>query len=207
MRVSKTTELSVCGVVIALISAQGSLGQNTGNQPLPDRRARESLVIGATAVEIGMPLNIVAPALGMQYDLKRECPTCMRYAVWAKTTFVGSFEFNEQGKVTYAERSWTPEERHYSDGELGKALVTLLAGLVSNGNTTCTIDASQSGSVELNRPQPSVPRLVLRDGVIACADKKIRITSTTFNGEDSMQITEEIGTSRYAMRDSGRSEK
>jgi hypothetical protein len=120
---------------------------------------------------------------------------------------VGSLEFDEQGVLTYADKNWTPEGRHYSDGELGKSLVTVFAGLVREGKTACTIEASRFTSAVLKSVPPSGPRVVLRDAVVRCGDKGIRITATAFDGEDSMQVAEEIGTPRYVVQNGGPSDK
>ena len=112
----------------------------------------------------------------------------------AKSGAIGFVDFNAQGNLAAARKVWTPESRPYSEGEIGRMLVTLMASLIRDGNSACTLDAEESHSVEVKDPQPSVPRFVTRDAMIKCRQKQIRISTTTeSDGTESIQINEEIG--------------
>jgi hypothetical protein len=69
-------------------------------------------------------------------------------------------------------------------------MVTVIANLITEGQH-CTIDASSSHSLDPNR---ITPRLVFRQGIIECGNKRLRILSTKEEGHaDVVQLTEKIG--------------
>jgi len=147
-------------------------------------------------------------ALALQYDVRCEiCGKDLRPAM--ATTYVirgpnnataGTLRFSAQGKLVAASKIWTPEERPYGEGEIGRILVALIGTLVSEGKRECSIDASEGHSVEL-KGQPPGPRTVFRDATIGCGDKLISLSVLTeADGVESLTITEEIGDPQEAFR-------
>ena len=129
----------------------------------------------------------------MQYNLLAwpMIPPTSRYSVKeGKSRLVGVVSFGGQGSLVAAEKTWTPEDRHYSDGEIGRTLAALFTSLVSEGKSACSIGTSQTPSILENGGQA---RIVGRDATIECGGKRIRISTTTQDGVDSMAIAEEIG--------------
>lgn len=152
----------------------------------------ETVIIGATALRIGMSKDDVISALGMQYNLLAwpdMLAPASRYSVLeGKSNLVGIVTF-DGGYLTEVEKDWNPNDRHYSDGEVGRVLVTVFTHLVNEGKETCSIVISRPPPVSQNGQGP---RIMVRDVGIKCGRKLIRISTTTEDGVDSLAITEEI---------------
>jgi hypothetical protein len=187
----------VAQVLLALALVHAGVAQPGQAQPAPAEKPPQSpgetLIIGTTTLKLGMSKDSVIPALGMHYNILAwpMMPSSSKYSVNEdQSKLVGIVSFDGQGNLTAAEKTWMPEDRHYSDGEIGRALVALFASLVSKGKNACSIGTSQTPSILENGRQA---RIVGRDSTIECGGKRIRISTTTFDGEDSMAIGEEIG--------------
>jgi hypothetical protein len=160
----------------------------------PSQSAGETLIIGTTTLRLAMSKESLIPALAIQYDVTTttEFPGWYRLRV-GKSAYVGDVYFNDQGSLVAAVKRWTPEPRHYSDGEIGRALIALIASLVSEGKRACSMDTLGTFSVEPKDPHSAVPRVVDRIAMIKCGHKDITIeVGTQPDGTDGMYITESI---------------
>jgi hypothetical protein len=85
-----------------------------------------------------MSKESLIPALAIQYDVTTttEFPGWYRLRV-GKSAYVGDVYFNDQGAWWQRLSAGRPEPRHYSDGEIGRALIALIASLVSEGKRAC----------------------------------------------------------------------
>jgi hypothetical protein len=160
----------------------------------PPQSTVDVLIIGTTTLRLGMSKDSVIPALAIQYDVTTttNSPGWYRLRV-GKSAYVGDLYFNDQGSLVGAVKRWTPEPRHYSDGEIGRALIALIASLVSEGKSACSMDTLGTFSVEAKDPHSPVPRVVDRSAMIKCGHKEIAIeVMTQPDGTDGMDITEGI---------------
>lgn len=79
------------------------------------------------------------------------------------------------------------------EGEVGKAIVTVLSNFAAEGRS-CSIAASSQESLDPNNPRRIIPRMLWRQATVECGDKRLRIVTTKQEGyPDSLQLTEEIG--------------
>ena len=135
----------------------------------------------------------VVPALELQYDVTTT-PDGGWYRLQAgKSAYIGDLYFDDHGHLVGAIKRWTPEPRHYSDGEIGRALVALIGALVNEGRTACSVDTLGTFSAERTDTRSPAPRVVDRTAMIKCGHKQISIeVRTQPDGTDGMDITEAI---------------
>jgi hypothetical protein len=161
-------------------------------QPIAKQSIDEALIIGTTTLRLGMSKASVVPALELQYDVTTT-PDGGWYRLQAKAAYIGDLYFDTQGRLVGAVKRWTPEPRHYSDGEIGRALVALIGALVNEGRTACSVDTLGTFSAERTDTHSAAPRVVDRTAMIKCGHKQISIeVMTQPDGTDGIDITEAI---------------
>ena len=148
-----------------------------------------ALQIGTITLRVGMPKGAVIPALALQYDVIAQPPPTTspsltpnrEYRITLKTknapsenVLVGNLYFDAQEKLVAVERY---RVQGGSGGDTADAIIALFGGLILEGKTSCSIDVSQFG-----------PKL--RDALILCSDKRIRISSASGG---YAEVIEEIG--------------
>ena len=166
------------------------------NTPVP------TLIVGATQLRLGMQKDAVIPVLSAQYVVKTIFPNCKddEAACRAYTLYnndnspVASLQFDRSGSLVKATAERLPGFENHNEGDVGKALVTTLSNFVAEG-LHCTIEASTSSSVDLKNPG-RLPSMILRQAVVECGNKRLRIMAQKLEGyPDALQLTEEIGCS------------
>lgn len=186
------------GLTLAAPNA-GTLRAQGAQQTQTARATDDTLIVGTTTLKLGMAKDDVVRMLSLQYDLKSEIEIPDKLRPEAPETIevragtqnlIALVRFDIRGVLEWASKFWTPDtSRHYSDGEIGRVIFSLW-GTLPNG-VGCKFIASQQQLLESSPPfKPSGDRL--RDAHIECGHKRITFSTSTFKGEDSLSITEEI---------------
>jgi len=186
------------------VRAQQGRGPSSGmdsSQP-----TSQTLTIGERMLRLGMQKEAVVSALETQYNLVASDSTGLdaslghepqtpvrRYLIMAnKSDLVGWVDFSEQGQLVRALKTWTPGEGPHSEGEIGRALYTLLANMASDAKAACFVEASK-------RDSAGPAHYVSRVAAIRCGVKRILVgVITSPDGSDSTSIDEEIDTENGA---------
>lgn len=163
--------------------------QHRSEKSKPPQVIESTLQVGTVTLRLGMPRGAAVPALALQYDVIAQPPPTTspsltptrEYRIMPKTKntppeneLVGNLYFDAQDKLVATERYWV---QGGSGGDTADAIVALFGGLILEGKTSCSIDVSQFG-----------PKL--RDALILCSDKRIRISSASGGYSE---VIEEIG--------------
>jgi len=190
--------------VIGLISlAAQDVGTTQAQAPPQKQRltalpavSDDTLIVGATTLKLGTSKDDVVRLLSAQYDLKSEFETPKKEMydtidVWAgKQDLVARVHFDAKGDLEWAAKFWTPDtSRHYSDGEIGRAIFALWGTLPTG--VGCRMIARQSHFLD-SQPPFKQNGDVQRDAHIECGHKRITFSTTSLKGDDSLSITEEI---------------
>ncbi len=98
--------------------------------------SEEALVIGTTTLKLGMAKAEVVQALGAQYEpelISGHCVGCSLYLIRAganaNSDLLGEVYFDKNGVLDQAVKNLTPSPTHPTDGEIGRALYTVIATL------------------------------------------------------------------------------
>jgi hypothetical protein len=131
--------------------------------------------------------------LSPQYDLKPQInipdkPETIEARTGTKD-LAALVRFDKQGALEWASRSWTPDNRHYADGEIGRVIFALWGTLPSG--VGCAFITEQDHFLE-SRPPFKPNGDGLRNAHIECGHKRITFSTITMKGDDSLNITEEI---------------
>jgi hypothetical protein len=158
-----------------------------------------TLIIGATPLRLGMQRDFVIGALASQYvvkqmDCKEGTSLCREYIIWDSDKFpAGSLQFDKDGSLVKATVERLMGFQLHNEGDIGKALVTVMSSFAAEG-LRCSIEASSQESYDPNNPKRIIPAMLSRQSIIECGNKRLRIVSQKQEGyPDSMQLTEEIG--------------
>jgi hypothetical protein len=180
----------VAVVGLALVS-QSAGAQQTTTSP--------TLIVGATSLKLGMQRDFVITALSSQYVVKQmSCKEgtslCREYIIWESDKFpAGSLQFDKDGSLVKATVQRLVGFHVHNEGEVGKALVTVLSNFAAEG-LRCSIGASSQESLDPNNPKRVIPAMLWRQATIECGDKRLRIVATKQEGyPDSLDLTEDIG--------------
>lgn len=183
--------IPIVAVIEIAIVLQPANAQQTTPSP--------TLIIGATSLKLGMQRNLVIAALSSQYVVKQmSCKEgtslCREYIIWESDNFpAGTLEFDKGGGLVKATVERLVGFQVHNEGEVGRAIVTVLSNFAAEG-LSCSIGASSQESLDLNNPNRIIPRMLSRQATVECGDKRLRIVATKQEGyPDSLQLTEEIG--------------
>jgi hypothetical protein len=201
-----TTWRAAAQVLLILAVAESGSAQRNQGQPTRtlSQLTGETLTIGTSTLRLGMLKDSVISALATQYDVIPSdrigldestggTPDGRHYLIMAgKLSLIGMVVFDDRGKLVAADKTWTPEPGPHSEGQIGRALYTLIATLVNDGKRTCSIDAALRNSDE---PPGRAPRHIGRVATIQCGEKRILIGVSRKQEDetDSISIDEQIG--------------
>jgi hypothetical protein len=161
--------------------------------PLVTPAIDETLIIGTTALKLGMARQYVLAVLGLQYDLISQLPDLSWYSIRAGSKpdsgLVGQLYFDKKGTLEHAVKHLTPsQQRHATDGEIGRVLFSMIGTLPNGG--ACSFMTVNSKSAEYNGAPAG--KIQSRNAYIECGHKRFAFNTTTLDGDDSLDITEEI---------------
>jgi hypothetical protein len=163
--------------------------------PLPVKPATdETLIMGTTTLKLGMARQYVLAALGLQYDvISQHPPDLSSYSVRVgskpDSDLVGRLYFDKKGTLEHAVKHLTPnQQRHATDGEIGRVLFSIIGRLPNGG--ACSFMTVNGKSAEYNGAPEG--KMQWREAYIECGHKRFAFNTTTLDGDDSLDITEEI---------------
>jgi hypothetical protein len=166
----------------------------------PEPSVTDALTIGKTVVKLGASKDSLIPAISFEYAIKPMFPNCTQdlaacraYNIVGIDNFpLGFLEFDKRDNLVKASVELLQGPNLHSEGEVGKAVVSAIARLVSEGQK-CSLDASTRDFLDTKTLTPD-PESGVRQATIECGRKRIRISYLKLrNGSDSMQLTEEVG--------------
>ena len=164
-----------------------------GPPPLATPAIDETLIIGTTTLKLGMARQYVLAALGLQYDLISELPDLSWYSVRAASKpdsdLIGQLYFDKKGTLEHAVKHLTPsQQRHATDGEIGRVLFSII-GTLPNGGVCSFMTVNFKSAAYNGAPEGKMQG---RNAYIECGHKRFAFNTTTLDGDDSLDITEEI---------------
>jgi hypothetical protein len=179
---------------IGLTLAARNAGTARAQEAPPSQVARpavadDTLVVGTSTLKLGMAKDDVVQMLSLQYDLTNELPGTVEAR--ASTHELSALvHFDKNGRLDWASKFWTPDtSRHYTDGEIGRAIFALWGTLPSG--TGCQFITEQSHFLDSKAPfKPNGGGSRLAH--IECGHKRITFSTISLKGEDSLTITEGI---------------
>jgi hypothetical protein len=174
--------------VLTLVLAGVVFAQQSPPPPID-----EVLIIGTAALKLGMARQYVLGVLGLQYDLVSQLPDFSWYSVRAGSKpdadLVGQLYFDKKGNLEHAVKHLTPSQRrHATDGEIGRVIFSIIGTLPNGG--ACSFMTVNFRSAEYNGAPAG--KMQGRNAYIECGHKRFAFNTVTLNGEDSLDITEEI---------------
>jgi len=164
-----------------------SVQPSQAKPPQPSDR----LQIGTFTLRLGMAKDAIIPALTVQFDVTADPPPSSSpsltptrsYSITPKNSntlkeardLVGNLFFDAQERLVAAEHIWASGAKA---GETADSIIALFGSLKLEGNTACSIGIDQFS-------------LQLRDALVVCGEKRIRISSNAASGHS--EVIEEIG--------------
>jgi hypothetical protein len=144
-------------------------GSEPPTAPASPQAAGASLTVGETTLKLGMPKATVLSALAVEYDVD---DAGIYYIISNKSDVIGTVKFDDHGVLIGAEQILTPEQRPYSEEEIGRILISRIASLASvvNDGQGCSIGASWPA------PDSASPAILMwREAVIQCRGRRLVI--------------------------------
>ena len=135
-------------------------------------QAGDSITFGGNRFKLGMSKDQVVTQLVTSFDVAgpsgRTSPCESTCTIWEKAagppyTMVGSVAFRD-GKLSSATKYWDPVDQQKA-APFARSVYGVIAELVKDGKTTCTIQTGQSES----------PGNEQKAAFIICGDRKIEI--------------------------------
>ena len=184
--------LVVLGIGLALTA--WNAGTARAQEAPPSQVARpavadDTLIVGTSTLKLGMSKDDVVQMLSLQYDVTTELPGTFEARASAQE-LSALVHFDKNGRLDWASKFWTPDtSRHYTDGEIGRAIFALWGTLPSGAG--CQFITEQSHFLD-SKPPFKANGGGSRLAHIECGHKRITFSTISLKGEDSLTITEGI---------------
>lgn len=168
-------------------------------------RADDKLSIGAATVRLGMSRDTTLSTLGSYFLLQRLPNATVATGLSANGAGASHIDeywlisnksnpdesFGEvgfgSGKLTWASKEWTHENKQYSGAETEEILYKIMTGFEENGATNCAVKTYSS-------PPASGPgAFELRQTRLNCGGRHVEINLIWQSGPGNIQVSEVVG--------------